>query len=85
MTPDPTQLDDQQPQRLPHPTRLQLYSTKEAARFLGLSHRTLEDWRCSGTGPRFIMIHRMVRYRADDLAAFLDRPSFANTGQAQAA
>ena len=85
MTPDCTQLTDQQPQRLPHPIKLQLYSTKEAARLLGVSHRTLEDWRCAGTGPRFITIHRMVRYRADDLAAFLDRPSYTNTGQAQAA
>lgn len=85
MTPDQPHSTDEQRLSRPHPAKLQLYSTKEAAQLLGVSHRTLEDWRYAGTGPRFITIHRMVRYRADDLAAFLDRPSYTNTSQAQAA
>jgi hypothetical protein len=34
-----------------------LYSTKEAASFLGRSHRTLEAWRRIGIGPRVTRIH----------------------------
>lgn len=64
---------------------LQVYSTKEAARMLGVSHRTLEDWRTRGTGPRFIMLGRLVRYRATDLERFVNRNDFGNTAEAQAA
>jgi hypothetical protein len=60
-------------------------TTKEAGRFLGLSHRTLEDWRLNGRGPRFRVWGRMVRYHIADLLAFVDGPSFANTGEARAA
>lgn len=31
----------------------QIYTTKEAARALRVSHRTLEDWRLKGGGPPF--------------------------------
>jgi hypothetical protein len=60
-------------------------TSKEAGRFLRLSHRTLEDWRRTGRGPRFRLWGRMVRYHASDLQAFVDGPSFANTGEARAA
>ncbi len=60
-------------------------TTKEAGRFLKLSHRTLEDWRLKGQGPRFRKWGRIVRYHTADLHAFADGPSFANTGQALAA
>lgn len=60
-------------------------STKEAARLLSVSHRTLEDWRLKGQGPRFRRWGRMVRYRLSDLNAFADGPSFSNTGEALAA
>jgi excisionase family DNA binding protein len=85
MTPDQSKRTGEHPPLQPPPRLPLLYSTKEAARLLNVSHRTLEDWRHRGCGPRFITINRMVRYRADDLAAFLDRPSYANTGQANAA
>ena len=68
------------------PQNHQLVMTpKEAARFLRLSHRTLEDWRGNGKGPPFRMLGRLVRYRTCDLEAFVDGPSFANTGEARAA
>lgn len=60
-------------------------TTKEAARFLRLSHRTLEDWRLSGQGPRFRKWGRLVRYHVADLQAFVEGPSFENTGAALAA
>lgn len=59
--------------------------TKQAARLLGCSHRTLEDWRLRGNGPRFLKLGRAVRYRMADLAEFMDKQTFSNTGEALAA
>lgn len=47
--------------------------TPEAARFLSLSHRTLEKHRCYGTGPRYSKVGGRVVYRLDDLQAWVDR------------
>lgn len=44
-----------------------LLDQKRAARFLGLSVRTLERHRVAGTGPRFARLGRLVRYRQTDL------------------
>lgn len=60
-------------------------TNKEAARKLGISHRTLEDWRLTNRGPRFVKLGRLVRYRLNDLLDFMDRNSFMNTAQAAAA
>jgi len=43
--------------------------TPEAARFLGLSGRTLEKHRIYGTGPRYSKLGGRVVYRLDDLQA----------------
>lgn len=64
---------------------LALFTTKEAAKLLRVSHRTLEDWRLRGEGPQFQKWGRLVRYRRRDLADFTNRPRFTNTGEAQAA
>lgn len=47
--------------------------TKIAAKHLGLSHRTLEQWRWKGVGPAFIQVGRQIRYHHADLNAFLAR------------
>jgi hypothetical protein len=51
----------------------QMLDTKSAARVLSLSHRTLEQWRWLGQGPRYFKVRRQVRYRLSDLIAFLER------------
>jgi excisionase family DNA binding protein len=38
---------------------------------LGVSRSTLQSWRYSGRGPRFIKLGRMVRYRVADVHAYL--------------
>lgn len=58
-----------------------VFTTKEAARVLRVSHRTLEDWRLRGEGPRFQKWGRLVRYHASELSAFASQPSFSNTGE----
>lgn len=53
--------------------------TPEAARFLGLSGRTLEKHRTYGTGPRYSKLGGRVVYRLDDLQAWVDRGSKQST------
>lgn len=47
--------------------------TPEAARFLGLSDRTLEKHRTYGTGPAYRKLGGRVVYSFDDLKAWADR------------
>jgi phage terminase Nu1 subunit (DNA packaging protein) len=55
--------------------------TNDAAAFLGVSPRTLEDWRCrSGGGPVFHKIgRRLVRYRVSALESFMADAARTNT------
>ena len=50
-------------------------SANEAAAMLGVSPRTLANWRTQGIGPAFVRIgavHSRTLYRLDDLKAWLD-------------
>ena len=53
--------------------------TPEAARFLGLSGRTLEKHRTYGTGPRYSKLGGRVVYRIEDLQAWVDRGTKSST------
>ena len=60
--------------------------TPEAARFLGLSGRTLEKHRTFGTGPAYRKIGGRVVYRVEDLQRWADqglRISTSDPGTAQ--
>jgi predicted DNA-binding transcriptional regulator AlpA len=60
--------------------------TPEAARFLGLSGRTLEKHRTFGTGPAYRKIGGRVIYRLEDLQHWADqglRVSTSDPGTAQ--
>jgi predicted DNA-binding transcriptional regulator AlpA len=50
-----------------------LLDQKQTAHFLGLSVRTLERHRLAGTGPLYVRVGRLVRYRQQDLADFVER------------
>lgn len=41
--------------------------TKQVAKLLGISEGTLENWRCTGKGPKFTKFGSLVRYRRSDL------------------
>lgn len=56
-----------------------LLTTAEVAERLGCSVRTVEQHRQKGTGPKFLKISGMVRYRAEDLGEFLDAAERAST------
>jgi predicted site-specific integrase-resolvase len=44
--------------------------TKEAARFLGVSYRTMEGWRSRGVGPKYATLGSIVVYYKEDLIDF---------------
>lgn len=48
-----------------------LLAERDAALFLNLSVRTLQDWRVSGRGPSFVKIGRRVQYRLADLEGYV--------------
>ena len=52
---------------------LQRHYSRQAARFLGLSGRTLDKHRTYGTGPRYSKIGGRVVYAVDDLQAWVTR------------
>jgi hypothetical protein len=53
--------------------------TPEAARFLGLSGRTLEKHRTYGTGPDYRKLGGRVVYALDDLQAWANRGVVTST------
>ena len=53
--------------------------TPEAARFLGLSGRTLEKHRTYGTGPVYRKLGGRIVYALDDLQAWADRGTRLST------
>ncbi len=46
--------------------------TKEAASYLGLSYKTLEQWRWTRRGPQYVKLGRSIGYKVLDLEAWLD-------------
>ncbi len=47
-------------------------SPKRAAEFLGVSVRTLEEWRKKKTGPAFVKLGpKLIRYELAELERFL--------------
>jgi hypothetical protein len=62
------------------PSAHSLMDTVDAAEVLGVSPRTLGDWRWRGGGPVFFKLgRRMVRYRMDDLLSFALQSERKNT------
>jgi excisionase family DNA binding protein len=61
-----------------------LLTVEETAEFLRCSTDSLNKWRISGRGPRFVRVGRRVRYRAADLADFISAFTRSNTSQAAA-
>ena len=65
-------------------TRNSLLTTRQAAEFLGLSPRTLECWRLTGAGPRYVKfagLRGAVRYRLEDLEAWFASRTRTSTSE----
>ena len=58
-----------------------LLTQRDAARLLTLSQRTLERMRLHGNGPRYCKLGGSVRYREEDLAAWINTRVVTSTSQ----
>ncbi len=58
-----------------------LMTTIEAADYLTLSKPTLERWRLTGEGPKFAKMGDAVRYRQEDLDAFVSESIVKTTAE----
>lgn len=66
-----------------------LLTTSEMTRYISgeedpIKENTAEGWRVQGTGPRYIKIGRLVRYRIEDLDAWLEAQTRSSTSQVTA-
>ena len=63
---------------------LALLSTEHAAQYLGISPRTLHNWRWmgGGKGPAFVRVGRAVRYDVRTLDAWIAGRTFDSTSAA---
>ncbi len=60
---------------------MDMFRTKEAAGYMALKKCTLEAWRCRGGGPVFVKLGKSVRYRKEDLDAFVGARTRTSTSQ----
>jgi predicted DNA-binding transcriptional regulator AlpA len=49
-----------------------LLSPTDVSRFLGVPCGTLANWRYQGLGPKYLRVGRHVRYRHEDVAAWVE-------------
>lgn len=56
-----------------------LLDPKTAADFLGCSEWTLAEWRCTGNGPHFVKVGRLVRYSPEALQAWIEQNTYTST------
>ena len=46
---------------------------QDAAEFLGVEESTLATWRSIEKGPRYLKQGKIIRYKAEDLGAWLEQ------------
>ena len=61
-----------------------LLTQREAASVLRLSERTLERWRVQGIGPRHVRYPHSIRYRQQDLDAYVAARVVSSTSEREA-
>jgi excisionase family DNA binding protein len=50
-----------------------LLNTEQVAAYIGLAKQTITELRVKGGGPKFCKIGRAVRYKREDLDAWIDQ------------
>ena len=58
-----------------------LMNTRQAATYVGLSPRTMEDLRTKGGGSVYRRLGKRVFYRLEDLDAWIDVRSYKSTSE----
>lgn len=60
----------------------ELMTLEEVSAEYRIPRPTLRYWRARGTGPKSFKVGRRVRYRREDVEAFIDKAYEASTGGA---
>lgn len=58
-----------------------LLNAEKASNAIGVSIKTLANWRCAGSGPEFRKIGSRVFYRRSDLMRYRKARQFKNTSE----
>lgn len=58
-----------------------LLTRKEVETRFGIGKRYLETSVKTGTGPRFVRVGRLVRYRVSDIHHWIDQNTMSGSGQ----
>ena len=61
-----------------------LFDERQLAAVLSVSVKALQAWRYRGGGPAFLRLGRAVRYRPEDVDAWLEANTFKTTTAADA-
>lgn len=59
-----------------------LQDESAVAKQLDCETKTLQAWRCRGGGPPFIKVGRLVKYRPQDVEAWIESRRVASTSEA---
>jgi excisionase family DNA binding protein len=60
-------------------------NTREVAKILAVSPRTIEKWRVTGEGPRFYRLGRVPRYSRDDIRSWVESRGYRSTTEYRSA
>lgn len=63
---------------------MEILTVREAANYAKVSKSTLDKARVAGSGPPFVKIGGVVRYRLTDLEAWIDSRVFRSTSEVMA-
>lgn len=58
-------------QRTPNTLLEGLWTSKQVAAYLQVSEPTLSRWRAFNSGPKFVNLNGIPRYRPDDVRSFV--------------
>lgn len=57
----------------------EIMTAQRCATYTGFSAKSLDQWRNSGDGPKFVKVSNRVRYRKTDIDAWIAAKTKANT------
>jgi predicted DNA-binding transcriptional regulator AlpA len=60
---------------------MHLINEQAVSEQLGCQVKTLQAWRCRGGGPQFVRVGRLVRYKPEDVLAYIESRRVSSTSQ----
>ncbi len=60
---------------------IELLTDEQVSELSGVKPKTLANWRSKGEGPAFVKVGHQIRYRSEDLKAFLEARIFRSTSE----